>query len=33
MAECVVCGADTFSLIDLGPMHSVGRDIINSTER
>lgn len=27
MAECVACGADTFDLLDLGPVHSVGRDI------
>jgi hypothetical protein len=27
MATCVACGADTFDLIDLGEVHSAGRDV------
>jgi len=27
MATCLACGADTFELVDLGEVHSAGRDV------
>ena len=27
MATCLACGVDTFELVDLGEVHSAGRDV------